>query len=61
MELQCDRQSPGATGEEFSVIARREEVGTASGGNAEEEEGGLPAVISFSHADSLRPIGTNRS
>lgn len=55
-ELQCERGSPGAAGGEFSVRARREEVGTPSRANADEEEGELRFVLLHSHADSVRPI-----
>lgn len=41
------------------MTARREEVWTASGGKADEEEGGLSPALLYSHADSDRPIGAN--
>lgn len=41
------------------MTARREEVGTASGGKADEEEGGLSSALLYSQTDSERPIGTN--
>lgn len=57
--LQCERLSPGETGGEFSVTARREEVGTASGKNADDEKGGMSAVLLQNQRDKLRPISAN--
>lgn len=58
--LQCERPSPGVTGEEFRVTSRREEVGAASERKADEEEAGLSSALLYGHTDSERPIGTNR-
>ena len=42
------------------MTARREQVGTASGVNPDEEEGGLSsALLLYSQTDSERPIGSN--
>ena len=40
------------------MSARREEVGTASGGKADGDEGALSAGLSYSQVERRRPIGT---
>lgn len=41
------------------MTARRQEVGTASRGKADEEEEGLRSALLYSQTDSERPIGSN--
>lgn len=56
--LQCEWPSPGPTGGDFRRTARREEVGSASGEKADDEDGGMSAVLLCSQVDSERPIGS---
>lgn len=54
--LQHERPSSGPTGGDFRRTARREEVGSASKEKADEEDGGLSAVLLCSQVDSESPI-----
>lgn len=56
--LQHEWPSHGPTGGDFRRTARRAEVGSASGEKADEEDGGMSAVLPCSHVDSERPIGS---
>lgn len=58
MELQREHLPPGATGGALRVMARREDTGTASGGNAGDGVGGLEITLLHSQADNESPIGS---